>query len=140
MVSEFKLASLRRTLEMAGGISDSTRRRTPDFPQPIVLSRTRRGKPARIAFVETWGVSTDLDERRRAAVRDFSHMYAELLHDELAAAGLDEREGAATMMAIVGGMQELATDWMFSDPRSSVDELATLVESTVRRLFPHRPG
>ena len=47
-----KLRSLRWTLAAAGGISDSTRRRIPDFPQPVVLSRTGRGKPARIAFVE----------------------------------------------------------------------------------------
>ena len=48
-----RLASLRRTLEMAGGISDSTRRRMPDFPRPVVLSRSRTGRPARIAFVES---------------------------------------------------------------------------------------
>lgn len=47
-----RLIALDPTLEMAGGISDSTRRRIPDFPAPIVLSRNRHGKPARIAFVE----------------------------------------------------------------------------------------
>jgi predicted DNA-binding transcriptional regulator AlpA len=47
-----KLASLPRTLEMAGGISDSTRRRIADFPKPIVLGRTKKGKVCRIAFVE----------------------------------------------------------------------------------------
>jgi predicted DNA-binding transcriptional regulator AlpA len=36
---------------LAGGISDSTRRRIPDFPRPVVLSRTRSGRPCRIAFV-----------------------------------------------------------------------------------------
>ena len=47
-----RLVSLGRTLEIAGGISDSTRRRIPDFPAPVVLSRTRKGRPCRIAFVE----------------------------------------------------------------------------------------
>jgi predicted DNA-binding transcriptional regulator AlpA len=47
-----KLMSLPRALEAAGGISDSTRRRLPDFPEPVVLSRTKAGRPARIAFVE----------------------------------------------------------------------------------------
>ncbi len=47
-----RLTSLERTLEMAGGISNSTRRRIPDFPAPVVLSRTKAGKPCRIAFVE----------------------------------------------------------------------------------------
>ncbi len=45
------LLSLPRTLALAGGISDSTRRRISDFPRPIVLSRTRSGRPCRIAFV-----------------------------------------------------------------------------------------
>jgi hypothetical protein len=47
-----RLISLKRALEMSGDISDSTRRRLPDFPAPIVLSRTKSGKPARIAFIE----------------------------------------------------------------------------------------
>lgn len=47
-----KLRSLEWTLEAAGGISDSSRRRIPDFPAPVVLSRTRAGRPCRIAFVE----------------------------------------------------------------------------------------
>lgn len=45
------LAPLDETLRTAGGISDSTRRRIPDFPKPVVLSRTRSGRPCRIAFV-----------------------------------------------------------------------------------------
>jgi predicted DNA-binding transcriptional regulator AlpA len=41
---------------MCGGISESTLRRLIDdekFPQPVVLSRTKKGKPARIAFVRS---------------------------------------------------------------------------------------
>ena len=45
------LAPLSEALLLAGGISDSTRRRLRDFPAPVVLSRTRSGRPARIAFV-----------------------------------------------------------------------------------------
>ena len=45
------LAPLDEALRLAGGISDSTRRRIPDFPRPVVLSRTRSGRPCRIAFV-----------------------------------------------------------------------------------------
>lgn len=53
MTETHSLLSLPRTLELAGGISDSTRRRIPDFPAPVVLSRTRSGHPCRIAFVES---------------------------------------------------------------------------------------
>jgi hypothetical protein len=45
------LAPLDEALRLAGGISDSTRRRILDFPRPVVLSRTRSGRPCRIAFV-----------------------------------------------------------------------------------------
>jgi hypothetical protein len=45
------LAPLKEALSLAGGISDSTRRRITDFPCPVVLSRTRSGRPCRIAFV-----------------------------------------------------------------------------------------
>jgi hypothetical protein len=47
------LVELETALRMCGGISDSTRRRLADFPRPIVLSRTRSGRPCRIAFVES---------------------------------------------------------------------------------------
>jgi hypothetical protein len=33
--------------------SESTARRTPGFPKPIVISRTKSGKPARVAYVES---------------------------------------------------------------------------------------
>jgi predicted DNA-binding transcriptional regulator AlpA len=44
--------------ERLAAISESTARRTPDFPKPVVLSRTASGKPARVAYVasevEAW--------------------------------------------------------------------------------------
>jgi predicted DNA-binding transcriptional regulator AlpA len=41
--------------ERSGGISESTQRRLIEagqYPKPVVLSRDRHGKPARIAFIE----------------------------------------------------------------------------------------
>jgi predicted DNA-binding transcriptional regulator AlpA len=43
-------------VEETVGISESTQRRLiaeGDYPRPIVLSRTRSGRPARIAFVRS---------------------------------------------------------------------------------------
>jgi predicted DNA-binding transcriptional regulator AlpA len=40
---------------ISGGISESTQRRlvaAGDYPRPVVLSRDRRGKPVRIAWIE----------------------------------------------------------------------------------------
>ena len=47
------LMDLATALAACGGISDSTRRRDPGFPKPVVLSRNRHGRPIRIAFVES---------------------------------------------------------------------------------------
>lgn len=66
-MADTKLRSLGWTLEAAGGISDSNRRRMADFPQPVVLSRTKAGRPCRIAFVEAEVL--DWCERKVAAHR-----------------------------------------------------------------------
>jgi predicted DNA-binding transcriptional regulator AlpA len=49
------LLSPEAALARSGGISDSTRRRlikAGDYPAPIVLSRDRHGKPARVAWID----------------------------------------------------------------------------------------
>lgn len=53
MVEIDSLLSLPKALELAGGISDATRRRMADFPKPVVLLRRQSGRPGRIAFVES---------------------------------------------------------------------------------------
>lgn len=55
-------------LEISGGISYATQRRliiAKEYPQPIVLSRNRRGRPARIAFIES-EVRAWIEEKIRA--------------------------------------------------------------------------
>jgi len=59
---------------ITGGISESTQRRlidTGDYPRPVVLSRTRAGRPARVAWIESelrnW-VARKIDQDRRAEV------------------------------------------------------------------------
>lgn len=50
------LLSIEVVRSRVGGLSGSTIRRliaAGDFPAPIVLSRTSRGKPARVAWVES---------------------------------------------------------------------------------------
>lgn len=49
-----ELVALRPALAMVGGLSESTVRRLiaeQRFPAPVVLSRTRSGRPCRIAFI-----------------------------------------------------------------------------------------
>lgn len=53
-MSEPALVALRPALALVGGLSESTVRRLiaeGRFPKPVVLSRTRSGRPCRVAFV-----------------------------------------------------------------------------------------
>jgi predicted DNA-binding transcriptional regulator AlpA len=54
IVPEVRLVSPREAMAMCGGISPKTADRwmaERDFPRPIVLSRGKDGRPARVAFV-----------------------------------------------------------------------------------------
>lgn len=60
-----ELVALRPALAMVGGLSESTIRRLiaeDRFPRPVVLSKTKSGRPCRIAFVRSeltaWVAST----------------------------------------------------------------------------------
>ena len=68
-----QLASLPRTRALAGDLSPSTLRRlvaAGEFPAPVVLSRTKAGKPCRIAWVEeevlVWCANRTLANRGEA--------------------------------------------------------------------------
>lgn len=63
-----ELISPAEARRISGGISESTLRRllaAGDYPEPIVLSRTRAGRPARIAFAR----AEVLERNRRLIAR-----------------------------------------------------------------------
>lgn len=68
--SKPELVALRPALAMVGGLSRSTIRRLiaeGRFPAPVVLSRTKSGRPCRIAFVRhelTQWVSRTIEQAR----------------------------------------------------------------------------
>lgn len=77
-----------------------------------LLDDTRR---ARVVCIEATGVTTELDQRRRAT----SHRFATLVVAEAEAAGV-VRQTALTesiALALVGGANELATDWLLAPKR-----------------------
>jgi predicted DNA-binding transcriptional regulator AlpA len=68
------LLSPSRARELSGGLSESTLRRLVargEYPQPVVLSRTRTGRPARIAWPESevraWAVARIATARGESA-------------------------------------------------------------------------
>ncbi|RFA31002.1 hypothetical protein CAI21_03240 [Alkalilimnicola ehrlichii] len=67
---------------------------------------------ARIALVETVGVSPAMEEKRRAAIRQFAGLVAQFA-DKLAAEGvLPEADYQLSGIALVGASNELLVEWL----------------------------
>jgi AcrR family transcriptional regulator len=102
----------------------------------VTRALTSDPRIARIAFVETLGVSPRQDEARRTAIRAFADQLALLLQDDFARAGLDPRRTQAVSMVLVAGLTQLIADWALNDQREPAEEFEQLVSETFRLLFP----
>jgi AcrR family transcriptional regulator len=87
-----------------------------------VMTHDRRW--ARIALVESVGVSQAAEEHRRAAIARF----ADLICAELTQLGdsglIPKRDYALTAVAIVGAINGLASTWTAEEWQSRVDDVA----------------
>lgn len=84
-----------------------------------------------LACVQAVGISPDMERHRRTAM----HRFADLLDDQargLHAAGLVQHaETGSTTLGLVGGIHEMITDWLYTDPRPPLEHL----HLAVVRLF-----
>lgn len=94
---------------------------------------------ARVAFVETMGVSPELQAQRQAGYRLYAHWLVEYVADDLAALGIDQRHREALGLALVGATNELILNWVVSDERPPVEELIDLIVDLAMILL-HRPA
>ena len=108
------------------------RRRTRARIEQIVRALVDDPRVARIAIVESVGISEEYEARRRQA----HHLYADWIQRyvgaELEAKGVAERQQRALALALVGAVNELIVDWILTPPerRSDVDELIDVVTET----------
>lgn len=80
---------------------------------------------ARIAIVESVGISQEHESRRRAAHRLYADWIQGYVGAEMTAKGVDERHRRALALALVGAVNELIVDWIHTPEaeRIAIDAL-----------------
>lgn len=86
---------------------------------------------AELACIQAIGISADMERHRRRVLRDFAALLEAQSEAARAAGQVPYAERGATMLAIVGAVNELVTDWLFDEPRRPIADLHT----DVMRLF-----
>ena len=108
---------------------DLLRRRTWARVAGLVHVLVDDPRVARIAIVESVGISADHEARRLSAHHLYADWICTYVRDELESKGLDERRQQAFSLALVGAVNELIVDWILQPPdqRCSVDELVDVI-------------
>lgn len=92
---------------------------------------------ARIAIVESVGISQEHESRRRAAHRLYAGWIQGYVGAELTAKGVDERHRRALALALVGAVNELIVDWIHTPEaeRSTIDDLIDVITEVASVLL-----
>lgn len=78
---------------------------------------------ARIAFIETLGVSPLWEARRRNAHRLFAQYFAALVRADFNAEGFGSREEDIFATGLVGAINEILSDWVLRTDKPPLDDL-----------------
>ena len=112
--------------------------------EPDELDDPRR---ARIAFIETLGVSPVQEARRRNAHRLFAQYFAALVRADFNSEGFGGREEDIFAVALVGAINEILSDWVLRADKPPLDDLIDpivdiigLMSDGVRGIPFDRPG
>jgi AcrR family transcriptional regulator len=102
---------------------------------------------ARIAFIETLGVSPLQEARRRNAHRLFAQYFAALVRADFTSEGFGSREEDIFAIALVGAINEILSDWVLRADKPPLDDLIdpivdliVLMSDGVRGIPFDRPG
>ncbi|MBT2748763.1 MULTISPECIES: TetR/AcrR family transcriptional regulator [unclassified Lysobacter] len=79
---------------------------------------------ARISYVESVGVSVDMERHRRASHRAFAELIARQAQDLIAAARAPARDFSLTAIALVGAIKELGAATVTAEDRVDIDQAA----------------
>jgi AcrR family transcriptional regulator len=91
---------------------------------------------ARFAFIESRGVSPDQESRRRDIHRMIAHWLAEFTAVEGHAVGFTPERLELQALAVVGACNELISDWVLREDRSTTDELADVLVEIILGMLP----
>ena len=89
----------------------------------------------RILCVEVIGVSTEMFERRRAAIREFAGLLNSFTRALVAAGELPDRDYMRTCIGMIGAIRELMTEWLITEPRAPIDEVHDHLRSLISCLL-----
>ena len=113
------------------------RRRTQARIAQLVHALVDDPRVARIAIVESVGISEEHESRRRAAHRLYAAWIESYVGDELAAKGVAAPQRRALALALVGAVNELIVDWIHTpEPeRSAIDDLVDVITEVASVLL-----
>ncbi len=77
----------------------------------------------RILCVEVIGVSSEMFERRRAAIREFAGLLNSFTRALVAGGELPDRDYMRTCIGMIGAIRELMTEWLIVEPRAPIEEV-----------------
>lgn len=97
----------------------------------FVDSCTADPRRTRILCVEVIGVSSEMFERRRHAVREFANILSGFTQQLVDAGGLPPGDYRHSSMAMIGAIRELMIEWLMTPERPPIEA----VHSQIKRLF-----
>jgi AcrR family transcriptional regulator len=90
---------------------------------------------ARIAFIETVGISADMERRRRTAIRRFSHLITDAAVG-LADAGVVPRaDFQFAAVALVGATNELIVEWLAGETGLTAEQMERAIVNLYQTLL-----
>jgi AcrR family transcriptional regulator len=87
---------------------------------------------ARILCVESVGVSPHLEQHRRSVIHAFAQVTQEQAERLVAVGDVPPRDFSLGALALVGGINEVVTEWVLGTHRPALDDL---VEEFVRMIL-----
>jgi AcrR family transcriptional regulator len=121
---------------------DLDRRRTHARVSGLVHALVDDPRVARVAVIESVGVSRAIELRRRRAHHLYAAWIREFVHNELDAKGVDQPHQKAFTLGLVGAANELICDWVLQpdDQRPAADELIGTIVDLAMLLLLRRPS
>ena len=77
----------------------------------------------RILCVEVIGVSSEMFERRRAAIHEFANVLNSFTRALVASGELPDRDYMRSCVGMVGAIRELMTEWLIVEPRAPIEDV-----------------
>lgn len=92
---------------------------------------TEDPRRTRILCVEVIGVSTEMFDRRRTAIREFAGLLNSFTRELVAAGELPDRDYLRSCIGMIGAIRELMTEWLITEPRAPIEQ----VHANLKALF-----